>query len=111
MLKKLKGGVITIGIAALVGLILSFVIHMFTEREFAFVLKIVGGVYVFAGLASQMGSAGINRDYNYNMAKMSTPSLAKQENELRLNGGSFAFMFFASISGGLLFALGYVLGM
>ena len=105
IIKTLK----SIAIAFVIGIVLSFLIHIFADKALPTVIKFMGIAFAFAGLASHVGSDSINRDYNYNMAKISNPSIAKHENNLRTSGGSSSFMVVATASGGLLYALGYML--
>lgn len=96
-------------IALAIGIVLSLLVIYFTEFQPQNILKVVGGVIVFVGFASQLGSNNINRDYNYNMARMTNQKFAEHENRTKLADGSVAFMLIMALAGVTLFLVGYYL--
>lgn len=96
-------------LALAIGVVISLLVIYFTDFQASNVLKIIGGVIVFIGFASQLGSNNINRDYNYNMARMTNQNFANHENRAGLADGSVAFMLIMALVGLTLFVVGYYL--
>lgn len=103
--KIMKMYLITLAIGAVISLLAIY----FTGFQPTNILKIIGGVIVFIGFASQLGSNNINRDYNYNMARMTNQNFADHENRAGLADGSVAFMLITALAGVTLFLVGYYL--
>ncbi len=91
-----------------VGTVISFLIHYFREYNLSTVLKIVGGVIVFIGLASQLGNSGFSRDYNYNMVKMTNPDLLKYERGAAKMDENLIFMSIFAIAGLIVLGIGFL---
>lgn len=90
------------------GVVISYLVHYFREYNLSTVLKIVGGVIVFIGLASQLGTGGFNRDYNYNMVKMSNPDLLKYEKGAAKMDENLIFMTIFAIAGLIVLGIGFL---
>ncbi|MBE0450578.1 MAG: hypothetical protein IBX70_07015 [Clostridia bacterium] len=93
---------------AVVGFVISYLIHYFRAYNLSTVLKIVGGVLVFIGLASQLGTGGFNRDYNYNMVKMTNPDLVKYERGAAKMDENLIFMTIFAIAGLIVLGIGFL---
>lgn len=91
-----------------IGTVGSYLIHYFWEHNLSTVLKIMGGVIVFIGLASQLGTGGFNRDYNYNMAKMSNPDLVKYERGAAKMDENLIFMVIFALAGLIVLGIGFI---
>lgn len=95
-------------IIVIVGIVVSYLIHYFREYNLSTVLKIVGGVLVFIGLASQLGTGRFNRDYNYNMVKMTNPDLLKYEKGEAKMDENLIFMTIFAIAGLIVLGMGFL---
>lgn len=59
-------------LVAIIGIIIGIAIKLIFDVNLSTTYKILGGIIIFGAVASQFGAGNMHRDYNYNMAKMSS---------------------------------------
>lgn len=93
-------------IVVAIGTALGFIIHYIKGYAVGSVITVIGFIVAFIGLSSQLGATGMRGDYNYNMAKMSSPKMLELEHNGRMMSDSLSFLIWMGTSGVLLIILG-----
>ena len=96
-------------ILLVVGVVISYSIHYFGNYNLSTVLKIVGGVFVFIGLTSQLGGGGTSkRDYKYNTVRVINPDLLEYEKGVAKMDENLIFLIIFAVAGLSVLGIGFL---
>ena len=95
-------------IILVIGILISYLIHYFGDYNLSTVFKIVGGVIVFIGLASQLGTSKSTKNYRYDTVKMTNPDLLEYEKASAKMDENLIFLIIFAVAGLIILGFGFL---